>query len=76
MFDIGPGGVALLPRNQAHTFQNVGAGPGRILTVIVPAGLERFFEVVAERGLGDDDVDEIVAVAAEFGVEILGPPPA
>ena len=75
VFDVGPGGMALLPRNQAHTFQNVGPTTGRLLTVITPAGLERFFQVVAERGLGEDDLDEISALAAEFGLEILGPPP-
>lgn len=30
---------------------------------------------VAERDLGEDDIDEVVAIAAEFGVEILGSPP-
>lgn len=75
VFDIGPGGVALLPRDQAHTFQNVGSGPGRLLTVITPAGLERFFQVLVERDLGEDDIEEVVAIAAEFGGEILGPPP-
>jgi mannose-6-phosphate isomerase-like protein (cupin superfamily) len=75
VFDVGSGGMALLPRNQAHTFQNVGPTTGRLLTVITPAGLERFFQVVAERGLGEDDLDEISALAAEFGLEILGPPP-
>jgi hypothetical protein len=48
---------------------------GRLLTVITPAGLERFFQAVAERGLGEDDLDGVVALASEFGVEILGPPP-
>jgi mannose-6-phosphate isomerase-like protein (cupin superfamily) len=76
VLDFGPGGIALLPRHQVHTFKNVGTGFGRLLTVIQPAGLERFFEVVAERRLGDDDMDEIRTVAAEFGLEILGPPPA
>lgn len=76
VLDLGPGGVALLPRHQAHTFKNVGAGPGRLLTVILPAGFERFFEAVAERGLGDGDEDEIASVAAGYGLEILGPPPA
>jgi mannose-6-phosphate isomerase-like protein (cupin superfamily) len=75
VFDLGPGGVALLPRDQAHTFQNVGPTTGRLLTVITPAGLERFFQVVAERGLGEDNLDEITSLAAEFGLEILGPPP-
>ena len=76
VLDVGPGGIALLPRHQVHTFKNIGTGPGRLLTVIQPAGFERFFEVVAERRLGDEDMDEITTVAAEFGLEILGPPPA
>lgn len=75
MFDIGPGGVALLPRHQAHAFGNVGSELARIMTVINPAGLERLFQAAAERGLGEDDLEEIAAVAAEFGLEILGPPP-
>ncbi len=75
VFDIGPGRVALLPRDQAHSFGNVGSDPARIITVITPAGLERFFQVVAERGLGEDDLDEITSLAAEFGLEILGPLP-
>ncbi|MEY9325271.1 cupin domain-containing protein [Sinorhizobium fredii] len=77
VLDVGPGGLALLPRHQVHTFKNIGTGSGRLLTVILPAGFERFFAVVAERGLGEEDMDEICTIAAsEFGLEILGPPPA
>jgi mannose-6-phosphate isomerase-like protein (cupin superfamily) len=76
VLDIGPGGIALLPRHQVHTFKNIGTGTGRILTVIQPAGFERFFEAVAERRLGEEDMDRITNVAVEFGLEILGPPPA
>lgn len=75
VFDLGPGGVGLLPRHQAHTFKYIGTGPGRLLTVITPAGLERFFLVVADRGLGEEDLEKIVGLAADFGVEILVPPP-
>src|SRR5687768_16332253 len=50
ILDVGPGGVALLPRDQIHTFRNVGEATGRLLTVIVPAGFERFFEAIADRG--------------------------
>ena len=76
VLDIGPGGIALLPRHQVHTFKNIGASPGRLLTVILPAGFERFFEVVAERCLGEEDLDEITIVAAaEFGLEIVAPLP-
>ena len=76
ILDIGPGGVALLPRDQAHTFQNVGSTPGRLLTVIVPAGFERFFEAIVDRGVAETDNDLIDAVAVEFGLEILGPTPS
>lgn len=75
VLDAGPGGVALLPRDQIHTFKNIGASPGRLLTVIVPAGFERFFEAIVDRGLAEDDDDQIMALAAEFGLEILGPTP-
>ena len=73
--DVGPGGVAHLPRHQVHTFKNIGGNTGRLLTVILPAGFERFFEAVAERNLGEDDLAALEAVAAEFGLEILGPTP-
>jgi mannose-6-phosphate isomerase-like protein (cupin superfamily) len=76
VFDVGPGGIALLPRHQVHSFKNIGTAPGRLLTVILPAGFEHFFEVVAERRLGDENLDEIATVAAgQFGLEIMGPPP-
>ncbi|HET9535335.1 MAG TPA: cupin domain-containing protein [Mesorhizobium sp.] len=75
VLDVGPGGIALLPRHQVHTFKNIGGGAGRLLTVIQPAGLERFFEVIAARDLGEDDIGEIATVAAEFDLEILGPLP-
>jgi quercetin dioxygenase-like cupin family protein len=76
VLDVGPGGVALLPRDQIHTFRNVGEVVGRLLTVIVPAGFERFFEAIVDRGLAEGDDDQIASVAAEFGLEILGPTPA
>ena len=36
VLDVGPGGIAFLPRHQVHTFKNIGTGPGRLLTVILP----------------------------------------
>ena len=64
-----------MPRDQVHTFKNIGAATGRLLTVIVPAGFERFFEAIVERGLAEGNDDQIIALAAEFGLEILGPTP-
>jgi mannose-6-phosphate isomerase-like protein (cupin superfamily) len=76
VLDVRAGGVALLPRDQIHSFQNVGEATGRLLTVIVPAGFERFFEAIADRSLAEGEDDRIAAVAGEFGLEILGPTPA
>jgi quercetin dioxygenase-like cupin family protein len=75
VLDVNPGSIALLPRHQIHTFKNIGVETGRLLTIILPAGFERFFEAVAERHLRDEDMDEITALAIDFGLEILGPPP-
>ena len=75
VLDAGPGGVVLLPRDQVHTFKNIGAATGRLLTVIVPAGFERFFEAIVERGLAEGNDDQIIALAAEFGLDNLGPTP-
>lgn len=36
------------PRNQWHTFWNVGDGPCRILEIISPGGFEHLFKEVAE----------------------------
>ena len=47
-FRAGAGTFVHLPRGIPHAFQNVSAGPARFLTLIVPAGLERFFEEVGK----------------------------
>jgi hypothetical protein len=76
VLDVGPGGTVLVPRYQVHTFKNIGSGPGRLQTVILPAGFECFFEAVADGDLGGEDMDEITALAAGSDLEILAPPPA
>ena len=39
-----PGTFVFAPRGIPHTFRNVGTTPARILVIISPAGLEKFFE--------------------------------
>src|SRR5262245_50972371 len=77
-----PAGTLLFaPRGIPHTFQCVGATPGRIQVIISPPGLEAFFEevdsLVKEGSLKDfaKDIAQVVALARKYGVEILGPPP-
>jgi quercetin dioxygenase-like cupin family protein len=76
VMDVGAGDVAYLKRNGRHTYQNVGATPGRLLTVITPAGFEGFFREVAKRGLSaPKDMPELNALAGEYGLQFVGPPP-
>ena len=42
------GSFFYVPRGTLHTFKNVGMSPSRVLGVIGPAGLEKFFEEVGE----------------------------
>jgi mannose-6-phosphate isomerase-like protein (cupin superfamily) len=78
---FGAGSFVHLPKGVLHSCQNVGAGPARFLTLMVPAGLEKFFEEVGKPGtdlsspppFGEDDLDRLLAAAPKYGVEI--PPP-
>lgn len=73
--DLGRGDIAVLPRGEAHTFVNVGAGPSRVMVTIVPGGFEGFFEAVDAEGLQvPRDGDRVTELAAEYGLEIVGPP--
>ena len=74
--DLGAGDTVFLKRGGRHTFQNIGPAPGRLVTVITPAGLEGFFREVAKRGLSaPKDMVELNTLAGEYGVQFVGPPP-
>ncbi len=68
------GTYVFVPRLVAHTWQNLGAEPGRILATFTPAseGMETFFERFAELASPSDE--EFRALAAEAGMAVLGPP--
>jgi quercetin dioxygenase-like cupin family protein len=73
--EVSSGEVAFLPRNMRHTYQNIGDGAGRLLVTITPAGLEGFFRKVSERDLSaPQDMEELQALAKEYGLEFVGPP--
>ncbi len=74
--EVSSGEVAFLPRNMRHSYQNIGDGAGRLLVTITPAGFEGFFRKVSERNLSaPEDMEELQALAKEYGLEFLGPPP-
>jgi quercetin dioxygenase-like cupin family protein len=69
-----PGTFLLVPRGVAHAARRVDDEPARMLTLISPAGLQAFFETVVREGEErlSADPEKLMALAAEFGSEILG----
>lgn len=70
------------PRDIPHTF-TVTSPQARSLVVTEPAGFEKFMRTLGEpaaaqttppTGVALPSRDRIMAAAAEFGIEILGPP--
>jgi quercetin dioxygenase-like cupin family protein len=80
-FRAGAGSFVHLPKGIQHAYQNVGTGPARFLTLIVPAGLEKFFEEVGKPGTDlsspppfeEEDLEKLLAVAPSYGAQILLP---
>lgn len=70
-FKAGAGSFVHLPKVVLHSYQNVGTGPARLLTLMVPAGLERFVEEVGNPGtelssprpFEEGDIDKLLALA-------------
>jgi mannose-6-phosphate isomerase-like protein (cupin superfamily) len=72
----GAGATVFAPRGSRHTFQNIGATPGRMVTTVVPGGLDLFFEeleTAAPRGTVPDPA-KMVPIFEKHGLELLGPP--
>lgn len=70
------GDLVVVPRGAPHTLAPRGADPLRMLVIVSPAGLEQFFVDVErrERNGMELDEDDVVALAAEYGTRIVGPP--
>lgn len=83
-FSAGPGTVAFLPRQIPHAFV-VTSREARLLTLHTPAGFDEFTLAAgsaADSPFGEPPTGEpvadpaaLAAIAASYGIEILGPPP-
>ena len=67
------GGWLVKPRSVPHAMWNVGDAPVRILEVVVPGGIERYFEQIAPilKEHGPDWTKRYKALGDEFGLTIL-----
>lgn len=81
LFQGGPGSFVFLPRDIPHSFKNVGGTIAKFLVLSTPAGLEGYFVEAETPALEDGlrpqsaDPQKLAAIAAQYGMEILGPPP-
>ena len=82
VIEAGAGSFVYGPRDVPHTFV-VTSPQARFLLVTEPAGFESFMRAVAEPAGALEipppaseppDFEQLAALAAEYGIEILGPP--
>ncbi len=78
----GPGTFVFGPRDIPHGFTNDGSAPARMLLQVTPAGFEQFVLTQAEPApdsgfgsAGPPDMEKLLAEAAKYNIEILGPLP-
>jgi quercetin dioxygenase-like cupin family protein len=71
--DISAGSWLVKPRDVPHAMWNVGDEPVRILEVVTPGGLERYFEQIAPvlREHGPEWTRRYRALGEEYGLTIL-----
>lgn len=75
-----------IPGLAPHAFKNAGATPARLLCVVAPAGLERFFAQIGDPvstrtspppQLTKDErrarLEKAMALAPEYGIEVFAP---
>ena len=66
------GSIAFIRRTEPHTWQNVGPGPGRMLVIFSPAGMERFFDAFA--AMAAPGPCSFAEAGQEAQMEVVGPP--
>ncbi len=78
----GPGTYVFLPRDIPHGIRVVGTSPARFLVLTTPGGFEGFVMEMGQPASSltlpapsAPDMDKLIALAAKYRIEILGPLP-
>jgi mannose-6-phosphate isomerase-like protein (cupin superfamily) len=71
--EVPVGSTVFAPKMWVHSLKNVGDEPARVLTAMVPAGFEVFFERCAKEFAkpGAPDLARIVEISAEHGIHYV-----
>jgi quercetin dioxygenase-like cupin family protein len=66
-----------LPKGSLHTFKNIGSADAKMLMLVTPAGLERYFEEVGsadrESSVTAASIKKLMAAAPRYGMEVVVP---
>jgi mannose-6-phosphate isomerase-like protein (cupin superfamily) len=73
-FVLEHGDYLFLPRDVVHTFRNTTEQEARVASVVSPAGLEAYYQALADLPPGPKDVSVLKTIMAEFGIELQLPP--
>ena len=73
-FTLGVGDYLYLPRDVVHTFRNTYDEESRVISVVSPAGLERYYQALADMPPGPKDIGKIKQIMADFGIMLRLPP--
>ena len=72
-----PGSVVYARRGGVHAFKNIGDTPARMWIITTPCGFESFFEksaaVFSEAGAGPPDLQRIISISSDHGIEYVPP---
>jgi uncharacterized cupin superfamily protein len=64
------GDVVHLPRAVRHTFWNAGSASARALDIVMPGGLENYYEELALIADAPDVMDRLAAMEQRFGIHM------
>jgi len=73
-FTLGQGDYLYLPRDIVHTFRNTRDEEARVISVVSPAGLEGYYQALADMPPGPKDIGKIKQIMADFGIMLRLPP--
>jgi quercetin dioxygenase-like cupin family protein len=73
LFQLSFGDYLFLPRDVVHAFRNPFAEEARVISVVSPAGLEKYYQTLAEMPPGPKDISVMQGIMAEFGIELRLP---
>jgi quercetin dioxygenase-like cupin family protein len=79
-FTLGPGDYLYMPRDIVHTFRNTYDEESRVISVVSPAGLEGYYQALADvppgsKGIGKiREINKVKQIMADFGIVLEFPP--